>query len=183
MSDWEQDKRWADKFMPEIKAILGVHLIGEPPIEEDMERNTDLISLLMQPVRIGVRMRRKPKNGGDSWEKEFTLRAGRPSGAKTELRKIIEGWGDYFFYGWAGDGPALGHWILGDLKAFRYWFAVQMSKGSVPGAKRGNHDGSSTFRVFRWGDIPGFLVSMSKVGENRFGGKQEKTPKRDFPEN
>ena len=36
-------KRWSDRFLPENKQILGLHLIGEPPVKEDAERNTDLI--------------------------------------------------------------------------------------------------------------------------------------------
>ena len=58
MANWENDKRWSDKFLPEIKMILGLHLIGEPPIEEDCERNTDLIVLKMEPVRIACRIRK-----------------------------------------------------------------------------------------------------------------------------
>lgn len=41
----------------EIKSVLGMRLIGEPPIEEDRERNTDLIVLKMEAVRVGCRIR------------------------------------------------------------------------------------------------------------------------------
>ena len=43
MSNWKNDKRWSDRFLPEIKGIIGTHLITEPPYEEDAERNTDLM--------------------------------------------------------------------------------------------------------------------------------------------
>lgn len=57
-NNWEINKQWSDRFLPEIKMILGLHLIGEPPIEEDCERNTDLIVLKMEAVRIACRVRR-----------------------------------------------------------------------------------------------------------------------------
>jgi hypothetical protein len=109
VSRWQADKRWSDKFLRDIKRILGEHLIGEPPMEEDAERNTDLIVLRMDAVRIGCRVRKHKYR--DSYQDEFTIRAGRPSGVKTELAKIIEGWGDYFFYGFSNEdetGLALG---------------------------------------------------------------------------
>ena len=104
MSEWQKDKRWSDRFLPEIKRILGEHLISEPPIEEDAERNTDLMVLRLDAVRIGCRVRKYEylKQYGD----EFTIRAGRPTGAKTELTKIIEGWGNYFFYGFSDEPVA-----------------------------------------------------------------------------
>ena len=30
---WREDKRWSDRFLPEIKRILGEHLIAEPPMD------------------------------------------------------------------------------------------------------------------------------------------------------
>ena len=118
MTDWKADKRWSDRFLPEIKAILGTHLIGEPPVEEDAERNTDLMVLKMEAVRIGCRIRRHKYLV--AFGNEFTIRAGRPSGAKTELAKIVEGWGDYFFYGFSNaEHHELAAWFLGDLRVFR----------------------------------------------------------------
>lgn len=160
---WEADKRWSDKFLSEIKSILGLHLIGEPPKEEDAEHNTDLIVLTMAPVRIGCRVRKHEyvARYGD----EFTIRAGRPSGAKTELAKIVEGWGDYFFYGFAdAKEKALCRWLLGDMNVFRGWFARQLveNKGRAPGQHKDNHDNSSHFRAFRVADMPvGFVVARS----------------------
>jgi len=80
---WETDKKWSDRYLPEIKSILGRCLIAEPPIEEDQERNTDLMVLRLDAVRIGCRIRKAGylEKYGD----EFTIRTSRPSGAKTEL--------------------------------------------------------------------------------------------------
>ena len=159
MIGWKSDKRWSDKFMPEIKRHLGEVLIGEPPIAEDRERNTDLIVLKMEAVRIGCRIRRSKFI---KYNDEFTIRAGRPSGSKTELTKIIEGWGDYFFYGISNESEtALHSWIIGDLNAFRIWHSRSIVKncGFQPGEKFGNRDSSSYFMVYKLREVDGFVVA------------------------
>ena len=121
MKDWERDKEWTDRLLPRIKRILGEHLIGSAPVEDDAERNTDLIVLRLDAVRIACRMR--TYDYYLRYSDEFTIRAGRPSGMKTELAKILEGWGNYFFYGFASqDKTNLVKWTLGDLNAFRIYF-------------------------------------------------------------
>lgn len=162
---WKAEKAWSDKFLVDIKRILGEYLIGEPPREEDAERNTDLMVLRMDAVRIGCRVRRHKYYA--AYNGEFTIRAGLPSGAKTELTKIIEGWGDYFFYGFANEGQTGLHaWALADLKAFRLWFNryLVLNNGRVPGKEQGNTDGSSTFIAFSWKDFPtNFLVASDGI--------------------
>ena len=162
MIGWQKDKAWSDRFLHEIKGILGQNLIGEPPIEEDQERNTDLMVLRMEAVRIGCRVR---KNCQIRYSNEFTIRAGRPNGTKTELTKIIEGWGDYFFYGFANEEETkLTAWMLGNLNAFRIWHSRELSrlKGEQPGVKKDNYDGSSTFRAYKISEIPGFVIARLK---------------------
>jgi hypothetical protein len=155
MKGWQKDKAASDIYLPTIKAILGQVLIGEPPIEEDQDRNTDLIVLRMQAIRIACRVRTHEYLG--KYSDEFTIRATRPSGRKTELAKIVEGWGDYIFYGFAApNGTGLAKWAIGDLNVFRLWFSRYMANnnGTIPGRPYNNGDGSSGFRVFKWGDIP-----------------------------
>lgn len=156
MKGWKDDKRWSDRYLVSIKRILGEHLIGEPPVAEDQERNTDLIVLRMDAVRIACRIRKSTYLG--DYGHEFTIRCSRPSGIKTELSKIIEGWGDYFFYGFADEsGDQLAAWVLSDLRVFRLWFMRELSRldrGKFPGREKNNVDGSSAFRVFQWDDFP-----------------------------
>lgn len=159
MNGWKDDKAWADRFMHQIKGIIGQSLICEPPVEEDRERNTDLRVLRMDGVRIGCRVRHYDQQ---RYAGEFTIRASRPSGNKTELTKIIEGWGDYFFYGFANsEDTAVEKWIVGDLSAFRIWHSRELyrMKGCMPGMPKPNKDGSSAFRVFNSFSIPGFVVA------------------------
>jgi len=156
-SDWKKDKRWSDRFLPEIKQLLGLHLIGEPPIEEDQERNTDLMVLKMDPVRIGCRVRRNSYLCNDEYAGQFTIRAGRPSGVKTELTKVIEGWGDYFFYAFCDEQEkVLARWSLCSLNVFRLWFNryLVLNNGQLPGDKISNSDKSSHFIAFVFADLP-----------------------------
>lgn len=161
MNGWKKDKRWSDQFLSEIKSILGMHLIAEPPVEEDQERNTDLMVLRLDAVRVGCRVRKSKYMY--RYSNEFTIRAGRPSGVKTELTKLVEGWGDYFFYGFGDNGELLA-WTLADLKVFRWWFnhTICKNKGVVPGIQQKNHDGSSNFRAFVWSNMPKDFVVASK---------------------
>jgi hypothetical protein len=171
MKEWISDKKWSDRFIPIIKPILGQYLIGEPPIEEDMERNTDLIVLKMEPLRIACRIRR-PKFYFDhpEYRDEITIRTERPNGYKTELTKIIEGFGDFFFYGFSNkEENSLVAWKLCKLSVFRVWFMRELSKldkGKTPGIGKENGDNSSKFRAFKVGEIPSFVYAES---ENDYG--------------
>lgn len=153
-------KAWTDALLPRVKQILGVHLIAEAPFEEDARRNADLIVLRLEAVRIAVRLRKasdEPKYGH-----EFTLRSSRPSGVQTELAKVISGWGDYIFYGFADaeDPFGLSRWLLGDLKIFRLWFSEELGKRTRRWTDGHNPDGSSDFKAFRIADLPSeFIVA------------------------
>ena len=162
MSDWKRDKKWSDAFLPEIKKILGLYLIGEPPIEEDQQRNTDLMVLNMSAVRVGCRIRKHSYLA--SYADEFTIRAGRPSGTKTELTKIIEGWGDFFFYGFCDEEEsALAAWMLGDLNVFRLFLARSFRRGEEPWVNKKNLDGSSSFMAFKISSLPEEFVVAQKL--------------------
>lgn len=161
----QQDFQFGRRFLPEIKSIVGMHLIGEAPKEEDCVRNTDLIVLRLEAIRIACRIRKHKYFA--RWGDEFTIRANRPSGALTELSKIIQGWGDYIFYGFADEAEEHLHaWIIGDLKEFRLWFMAQLCKngGAKPGELNENGDGSSKFRAFKITDMPErFIIGRSPL--------------------
>ena len=162
MKPWEKDKGWSDQFLPEIKGILGQTFIGAAPPEEDMEHNTDLIVLRMEPLRIACRIRRVEYF--TKYRDEFTIRTARPNGVKTELYKLIEDWGNYFFYGFGGDDGILVWWSIGDLRVIRGWFNGYIVKnhGKLPGIEKSNKDGSSDFRAFKWRELPSpFIVAQS----------------------
>lgn len=155
---YAEDRQWSDRFLPQIKRILGEFLIAESPEEEDRDRNTDLIVLKIDSIRVGCRVR-KYRYLLD-YANEFTIRSERGSGNKTELAKIIEGWGRYLFYGFANEqDDAIEQWKLIDLNAFRLWFNSYIIKHhEVPGVLLKNTDGSSSFRAFNTHDMPASIV-------------------------
>lgn len=167
-SKFDTDFDWQRALLPEVKRHCAIHLISEAPPEEDLKHNTDLIVLKMDTVRISVRLRRHHYLHQRNYCNEFTVRASRPrSGAETELGKVVSGWGDYNFYGFATeDGSGIAAWMLGDLKVFRRWFTQQLIKngGAIPGASKPNLDGSSEFYAFTIDDLPAdFIVARQKV--------------------
>lgn len=156
--DWERDKKWSDRFLPEIKRILGEYLLVEPAVEEDMMRNTDLIILGFNSIRIGCRIRKHEYFA--KYQNEFTIRADRPSGIKSELAKIISGWGDYLFYGFSDEAKEkLLTWRIISLNEFRLWFNYEIAReGKRPGLYLPNSDESSNFYAFDTTKMPPEII-------------------------
>jgi len=151
MTEWENDKKWADKFIPEVTEILGRCLIVVSNEEMDQKENTDLIILTTGTVRIAVRIRR-PKYY-KKYPDDITFRYSRPSGTKSEYEKMKDGWGDYFFYGISTESEyTLATWILIDLKQFREWIKNNVDENKCLILQ--NYDHSSDFIVFNRTDIP-----------------------------
>lgn len=167
---WQKDKRWSDRFIPEISSHLGRYLITEPAVIEDQERNTDLMVLGMGSVRVACRIRKY--NYATRYGNQFTIRSSRPSNAKTELRKVVEGFGDYIFYGFSNESETELHkWFIGNLNVFRGWWTDQLYKAearTAPGISKQNADNSSGFAAFSLSDMPdGFVVAKSVSKESK----------------
>jgi hypothetical protein len=148
--NWEQDQKWGELFIPEAQAILGQALVIKAPKREDMYHNTDLMVLFDGSARFALRVRRPQYYA--QYKGQITIRSSRPkSENKTELAKILEGWGDYFFYGIAAEsGNDLRCWVIGDLDVFRRWWPREERRlGHAPGLECHNGDGSSDFRAFK----------------------------------
>ncbi len=127
--------------------------------------------LRMDAIRIGCRVRKYCYF--KEYPDEFTIRSSRPNGNKTELAKILEGWGQYLFYGFANEAnAALCAWRLIDLNFFRLWFSRSLTcleKGCAPGIEKTNLDSSSMFRAFRVPDMPSTIVfKKSQAMSERF---------------
>jgi hypothetical protein len=157
MKSFDRDFDWQRGLIPEIKRVLANYLIVEAPADEDMKHNTDLIVLKLDTIRVACRVR--THGYLDRYPDEFTIRASRPSGQETELAKMLAGWGDYIFYGFATEeGQKLAAWMLGDLKVFRLWHSRELWDGRKPGKTQRNGDGSSTFQAYRISDLPSEFV-------------------------
>lgn len=159
---WRDDKRDTDRFIPQIKRILGEELISEAPLVEDRDHNTDLMVLTLEAYRIGCRVRKYPYF--DRYGHQFTIRASRPrTGYKTEFEKIREGWGDFFLYAFSDPGGTfLFDWTLVDLSAFRRWIEEADRAGRVCHVDaRSNVDGSSDFYVYDRNRVPPGVIRAS----------------------
>ena len=141
--------------MTEIKHLIVDLLIKEGSPEEDQKQNTDLLLLNFVSCKISCRVR---KFEYLKFKEEFTIRSKSKTGAETEIQKIIQGFGDFFFYGFADqEEKKICHWRLIDLKRFRLYFA-RLSFFGVLGQTKKNNDGSSDFLVFRYSDFPPDLI-------------------------
>ena len=89
-----------------------------------------------------------------SYPFQFTIRSRLPSGAETELSKIVHGKGDWMFYGHASSAQShVENWWLIDLSAFRAGLIRQASNGwPIPCGDQMNPDGT----WFKWFDIRSF---------------------------
>ena len=149
------DRQWSDQFIPSIKTIVGPLLLVETPDEIDCNQAADLMVFSARNIRIAARVRRH--GYADRFPYEFTLRCARDSGAETELSKIIDGWGDWMFYGHASthEGVLLRWWII-DLAIFRASLIRDRNNDRILCGKKSNGDGTH----FAWFDLRSFPESL-----------------------
>lgn len=131
------DRRWSDAFIPAIKQVVGPLLLEESSFEVDTQQAADLVVMNARDKTIACRVRRA--GYADRYGYEFTIRSARDNGAKTELEKIIDGFGDWMFYGHANqDGINVSRWMVISLPALR---AAIIRKQTTP-LKQSNGDGT-----------------------------------------
>ena len=168
MAVYETDRRWSDRYIDAIRAIIGPRLLVTAPWELDRKQNTDLMVLTARDMTIACRVRRPGYASRYGWD--VTLRAARDTGAETELAKVVKGWGDWMFYAHALDGDRIGfeRWFLLDLHALR----VDLTREGVRSAldmplrmgglfkRQGNGDGTH-FVAFDVRDFPLVVLASS----------------------
>lgn len=157
MSAYQKDRYWSDKFIPQIKTMVGPLLLEPSDLQRDAIEATDLMVLVAHDMRIAARVRRY--GFADRYPWEFTIRARRDSGAETELSKIVNGWGDWLFYGHADEGEGyVDRWMIVDLHAFRAGLIRQaMNSVRIKCGDKANGDGT----FFKWFDVRSFPASPS----------------------
>jgi hypothetical protein len=161
VTSYEEDRAWADKFLPHQKEIAEKAIrVETAPIEEDLRRNTDLILRTAVPIknreiRISARVRRHQYVA--RFRDEFTIRLDRPSGADTEMVKMQRGYGDFVIYGFESepDSDRLFPWFIGNTELLRDY----VNCGGYIKQQR-NRDGSSTLGAVHLADMPiGFVLA------------------------
>lgn len=112
-------------YLPEVADILRQHIhklilqqrisfrVGT--LEEDMKHATDMVlEITSLDMTIAVRLRRSEKC---KW-RDFTIRSKVPSGYKTEIDKLREGFARWYFYGWVNQSSIQQYAII-DLDKLR----------------------------------------------------------------
>jgi hypothetical protein len=157
---YHDDRAWTDKLLRDATwRPLWWHVGPHPQWRvaddtEDKEHATDIfVNRDGVPLRVAVRFRDVSYLERFGMQ-DFTVRASRPSGAPTELEKILSGYGDLMFYGWATrDRKSVKHWLLLDLDVFRRRYRSGL------GRLMSNFDDSSAFYIFSIGDFPGIVAA------------------------
>ena len=152
MNAYLTNRNWSDRFLPEIKRLVGKHLLETAPDPFDHFQATDLMMLEARDMRIAARVRRP--GYAHRYPHQFTIRSQIPSGGQTELSKIVNGKGDWMFYGHS-DASETGveHWWLIDLRAFRAALIRHGAQGPrISMGDQRNPDGT----WFKWFDVRSF---------------------------
>ena len=155
--DYNSDREWSDKFLPQVKQIVGPMLLIPSDLEEDRKHATDLIILKARDMRVAVRLRR---SGYLKYGNQFTFRYKRNNGVETEWSKIKNGFADWFLYGHVDSGSIV-KWMVIDLHKFRECMkSIKEQKNSVWGIKS-NHDNKTHFIWFDADKIPEVVIAKN----------------------
>ncbi|WP_187432378.1 hypothetical protein ROLI_008880 [Roseobacter fucihabitans] len=152
MNAYSTNRNWSDRFLPEIKRLVGGHLLETAPDPFDHFQATDLMMLDARDMRVAARVRRP--GFAQRFPHQFTIRSRVASGAQTELSKIVEGKGDWMFYGHSDAAQTrVETWWLIDLKAFRAALIRSGGRGyNLVSGEQANPDGTH----FAWFDMRSF---------------------------
>ena len=167
---FKEDKAWSDSYMNQVRLAMSTHFLQLGSFKEDTEMNTDLRIIDFQSVKGGIgagrissRLRHYDPMYPDNVD-IYTMRYSRPSGMKTEFPKVMEGFGDFFFYGIMNRG-ILAVYKIYCLAEFRIWIKQYQKdhNGDLPAIKRNNTDDSSDFLIFEDRDTPKEVILCSHI--------------------
>ena len=161
-----ENRQWSDRFIPEMKRIIGPFLMETSSLTQDMMQATDLIILKARDFRVACRIRRP---GFLKYANEFTIRSFVPSGVHTELAKIVDGFGDWMFYGHSDQTETrIERWMLIDLSAWRAHM-IRRNKKQLVITIHDNSDGTKfhAFDVSSFPVCPSILIASSHTIPNQ----------------
>lgn len=107
--------------MPEVEAILKRHAMFIVKFEiadseQDTQQATDLV-IRISGGAVGVRVRRFEST--TTRYRDLTIRSRSRYGQRTEIDKLRDGWGDFYFYGWDNKQGRIEEYMLLDMARFR----------------------------------------------------------------
>ena len=145
MADWVQLKKESDKYNPDIISILNKTFntnFKTSNTNDDMYHNCDFYSQEedKEPIKVSARIR--DIKYFKLYGHQITIRQSVVSGNKSELTKIIEGYGDYILYAFGNpETNKIERYLVGDLNLLRTY----LKSNNINGINKDNHDGLSSF--------------------------------------
>jgi len=138
--------------------IVGPMCLKVSAVEDDMTKVSDLTILRADGLTIACRVR--AHEYADKYPYDFTVRSHRDSGAKTEMEKIMAGWGDWMFYGFAAEDGSrqVEPWRVLNLEIFRQQARHQDCKPRALNNGDGTHFLAFDVRRFD----PGLVIDDSE---------------------
>lgn len=171
-ANYSVNRAWADKMTPHVNRIVGPYLLETTPDQVDMKEGSDLWVIGGRDKRIAVRVRRA--GYAERYPFDFTVRSAVPSGVTTELEKLVNGFGDWMFYGHASvDETSISHWMLIDLAAWRAhlirWALKRKNPNDRLWTAQSNDDGTkfAAFDVRNFVGPPAILIASSAYESNK----------------
>jgi hypothetical protein len=169
-NNWESDKRKTDGVMRHVRAALGGAFVKDATPAEDQTEATDLKTLILGSETIAVRIRDDSYRA--KYGHEITLRADRPSGAKSELQKIMCGYSQWFFYGFANyETMRLTQYVLINTNGIREY--LWDSRDVLAIFYESNIDNSSNFLPIEISSLPAWSITKQwpRPIDNNQGGR------------
>lgn len=120
MTYWKENHKWIDKYRDQITSTLSRDLsskvvaVIDVAVDEGVNYSTDRIFEMEGGKKVITRLRKIEYMKYLEW----TIVASRPSGVKTELSKLRDGFGDFYFYGYVNDTDVVKYFLF-DLNLVR----------------------------------------------------------------
>ena len=161
-TEFQINKDWSEVFSLEIlrylEAFLYPYKFEKGTLEEDRHQCCDFKAVGYELI-IASRMR--DYKFYQKFSNDITISTKPSLDGKSELYKIMEGYGDYYFYGFATlDNLNILSWKIYDLNIFRSWAFKSAREGTLPSENTDFH-----FIPFNTSLIPKIIVA--------YGGKNE----------
>ena len=116
MDSYEIRRKFGDKVVNHAKRIIGLCIVENASFETDTQQATDLIV----NKNLSIALRTRQYKYLEQYQYEFTIRSSINSNARTELSKILSGYGDWMFYGFVSkDETSICQYMIIDLNVFR----------------------------------------------------------------
>ena len=163
---FQEDFRWQQRFIPQIKQIIGMYSVEIASFKQDTKYATDFLIAETKVFKYACRIRTEPylKN----FNCDFTIRFDRPSGQRTEFEKILsDGFPERMIYAVGADNGDILAYKIVSLNIFRIALKPLWDKNPEvfikEQAKLYVNSDKTRFLAFRWDN-----KALSRFGKSHF---------------